>query len=90
MAVSSGAVPYSSATSARLMPVRCFSESARNPTSSTRSGDPAAIGGYLGSSDAFDEAITEFADRYADQNESDYQAFADAIDRGDLEADLHG
>ena len=56
--------------------------------SHARSGDPAAIDGYLGSSDTFDAAITEFADRYADQNESDYRAFADAIDRGDLEADL--
>ncbi len=56
--------------------------------SHARSGDPAAIDGYLGSSDTFDEAITEFADRYADQNENDYRAFADAIDRGDLEADF--
>ncbi|MEA2022836.1 MAG: DUF2252 domain-containing protein [Actinomycetota bacterium] len=56
--------------------------------SHARSGDPAAIDGYLGSSDTFDEAITEFANRYADQNESDYQKFADAINRGDLEADF--
>jgi len=55
-----------------------------------RSGDPAAIDGYLGSSDTFDEAITTFADKYADQNETDYQAYSDAIDRGELEADLHG
>ena len=58
--------------------------------SHARSGDPAAIDGYLGSSASFDEAITEFAGLYADQNESDYRAFADAIDRGDLEADLDG
>ncbi len=55
--------------------------------SHARSGDPAAIDGYLGSNDTFAHAITEFADRYADQNESDYRAFALAIDRGDLEAD---
>jgi len=56
--------------------------------SHARSGDPVAIDGYLGGSSTFDEAITEFADNYADQNESDYRAFADAIDRGDLEANL--
>ena len=56
--------------------------------SHARSGDPVAIGGYLGSSDTFDQAITTFAGRYADQNESDYRAFADAIDRGDLEAEF--
>jgi len=58
--------------------------------SHARSGDPATIDGYLGSSDTFDEAITEFAGLYADQNESDYQWFSDAIGRGDLEVDLHG
>jgi uncharacterized protein (DUF2252 family) len=56
--------------------------------SHARSGDPVAIDGYLGSSSTFDEAITEFAYSYADQNESDYRAFADAIDRGDLEANF--
>jgi uncharacterized protein (DUF2252 family) len=56
--------------------------------SHARSGDPAAIDGYFGSSETFDEAITEFADRYADQNESDYRAFADTINRGDLEAEF--
>ncbi len=58
--------------------------------SHARSGDPAAIDGYLGSSDTFAQAITEFAGLYADQNESDYREFANAIDRGDLEADLDG
>jgi uncharacterized protein (DUF2252 family) len=47
-----------------------------------RTGDPVAISGYLGSSDVFDKAVTEFAERYADQNESDYQAFlANITDR---------
>ncbi|MEA3510202.1 MAG: DUF2252 domain-containing protein [Actinomycetota bacterium] len=56
--------------------------------SHARSGDPAAIDGYLGSNDTFARAITEFAGLYADQNESDYRALADAIDRGDLQADF--
>ena len=51
-----------------------------------RSGDPVAITEYLGESDAFDQAITDFAERYADQNERDYQEFVAAIRAGRLEA----
>jgi uncharacterized protein (DUF2252 family) len=54
--------------------------------SHARSGDPIAIAGYLGSGSAFDDAITEFAARYANQNEEDYAAFAEAISSGRLEA----
>ena len=38
-----------------------------------RSGDPVAIAEYLGDDDAFDRSITEFSERYADQNEQDFQ-----------------
>jgi hypothetical protein len=51
-----------------------------------RSGDPVAISAYLGSSDRFDQAMTDFAVRYADQNERDYDAFVQAIRSGKLEA----
>ena len=51
-----------------------------------RSGDPIAIAEYLGQSDEFDRSIADFATRYADQNELDYKAFADAIRSGRLEA----
>jgi uncharacterized protein (DUF2252 family) len=51
-----------------------------------RSGDPVAIASYLGKSDKFDLSITDFSDRYAAQNERDYQAFAEAIRSGRLEA----
>jgi Uncharacterized protein conserved in bacteria (DUF2252) len=51
-----------------------------------RSGDPIAIAAYLGEGDQFDRAVTEFAERYADQNERDYQAFAQAIRSGRLPA----
>jgi uncharacterized protein (DUF2252 family) len=51
-----------------------------------RSGDPVAIAAYLGKRDQFDQAITDFSERYADQNEQDYQAFAKAIRSGRLEA----
>jgi uncharacterized protein (DUF2252 family) len=51
-----------------------------------RSGDPVAIAAYLGASDAFDKSITDFSQRYADQNEQDCQAFVKAIRSGRLEA----
>jgi uncharacterized protein (DUF2252 family) len=51
-----------------------------------RSGDPVAIAGYLGGSDAFDRSITDFSQRYADQNERDYQEFVTAVRSGRLEA----
>jgi uncharacterized protein (DUF2252 family) len=51
-----------------------------------RSGDPVAIAAYLGGGDAFDRSITRFAERYADQNELDYQEFTAAIADGRLAA----
>jgi uncharacterized protein (DUF2252 family) len=51
-----------------------------------RSGDPIAIAAYLGEDDQFDRAISDFSQRYADQNELDYQAFAKAIRSGRLQA----
>jgi uncharacterized protein (DUF2252 family) len=50
-----------------------------------RSGDPVAIASYMGSGRKFDEAITTFAERYADQNESDYRRFRAAIEDGEIE-----
>jgi uncharacterized protein (DUF2252 family) len=51
-----------------------------------RSGDPIAIAAYLGKGDQFDRSISDFAQRYADQNEQDYHAFAEAVRSGRLEA----
>jgi uncharacterized protein (DUF2252 family) len=51
-----------------------------------RSGDPVAIAEYLGGSDAFDRSITDFSQRYADQNEQDFQEFTTAVRSGRLEA----
>ena len=51
-----------------------------------RSGDPVAIAAYLGKKDRFDQSITDFSERYADQNERDYKAFIDAIGAGRLAA----
>ena len=54
--------------------------------SHARSGDPVAIAAYLGKDDQFDRTITGVAERYADQNERDYQAFTTAIRSGRLQA----
>ena len=51
-----------------------------------RSGDAIAIAEYLGKSDKFDKSITDFSQRYADQNERDYLAFSEAINSGRLQA----
>jgi len=40
----------------------------------------------LGDDDQFDRSIADFTKRYADQNERDYQAFAEATRSGRLEA----
>ena len=52
-----------------------------------RSGDPIAIGAYLGKGTSFDEAIADFSERYADQNELDYGALADAAKSGRIEVE---
>ena len=52
-----------------------------------RSGDRIAIGAYLGKGESFDQAIAEFSERYADQNELDYAALADAAKSGRIEAE---
>jgi uncharacterized protein (DUF2252 family) len=54
-----------------------------------RSGDRIAIAAYLGGSDVFDQAITEFACAYADQNERDHQSLVDAAAAGRITAE-HG
>jgi uncharacterized protein (DUF2252 family) len=43
-----------------------------------RSGDRIAIASYLGAKDVFDTAVAEFARDYADQNERDHAALAEA------------
>ncbi|GAB1642203.1 DUF2252 domain-containing protein [Krasilnikovia sp. MM14-A1259] len=43
-----------------------------------RTGDRIAIAGYLSEGAGFDQALVEFAERYADLNDSDFQALAAA------------
>ena len=50
-----------------------------------RSGDRIAIAGYLGKGSRF-EALAEFAETYADQNERDYATVRDAVKQGRLTA----
>jgi uncharacterized protein (DUF2252 family) len=52
-----------------------------------RSGDRIAIASYLGKSESFDQAIAEFSASYADQNELDYGALADAAKAGRVEVE---
>ena len=44
------------------------------------------ISGYLGSSDAFDQAIADFSEAYADQTERDHAALVAAAESGRIEA----
>ena len=50
-----------------------------------RSGDRIALAAYLGGSDKFDQAIADFAETYADQNERDYTALKTAAKEGKIE-----
>jgi hypothetical protein len=51
-----------------------------------KSGDAATISGYLGKSNAFDQALAEFSMAYADQNEKDHAALVEAVGSGKVEA----
>jgi hypothetical protein len=53
-----------------------------------RSGDATLISGYLGKGTAFDEAIADFAEAYADQNDRDYALLQDAVQSGRIEATI--
>jgi uncharacterized protein (DUF2252 family) len=62
----------------------CGSELAR---AHARSGDAIAIASYLGANDAFDRALAQFAETYADQNERDYKTLTKAVDSKAIEAE---
>jgi uncharacterized protein (DUF2252 family) len=47
-----------------------------------RSGDRIGIAAYLGGGETFDKALAEFAEAYADRNESDYAQLREAADSG--------
>ena len=51
-----------------------------------RSGDAVTISAYLGKSAALDDALADFAELYADQNELDYAAITAAVKTGRVKA----
>jgi len=51
-----------------------------------RSGSSVLLSGYLGNSDAFDNAIARFSLTYADQNEKDHAALDQAVRQGKVNA----
>jgi uncharacterized protein (DUF2252 family) len=51
-----------------------------------RAGDRIAIAAYLGNSTEFDNAVADFAETYADQNERDHAALGAAVAAGRVEA----
>jgi uncharacterized protein (DUF2252 family) len=51
-----------------------------------KGGDAALISGYLGQSDAFDQALAKFAAAYADQTERDHAALVKAVKAGRVQA----
>jgi uncharacterized protein (DUF2252 family) len=51
-----------------------------------RSGDAALITGYIGTGNAFANAVADFAERYADQTEKDHAALVAAVKSGRIEA----
>ena len=51
-----------------------------------RSGDRIAIAAYLGRGERFDQAIAQFAEAYADQNERDFETLKDSVKDGRIAA----
>jgi uncharacterized protein (DUF2252 family) len=54
--------------------------------SMAKAGDPALLTGYIGKSDAFEEAIESFALAYAERNEADWTTLKAAIKAGRIQA----
>jgi sugar/nucleoside kinase (ribokinase family) len=50
-----------------------------------RTGDRFAIAAYLGDDDVFEQALLEFAERYADRTERDHASLAEAAKRGSIQ-----
>jgi len=52
-----------------------------------RTGRATVIGGYLGTSEVFDDAISSFARSYADQTERDHALLVEAVRQGRIQAE---
>ncbi|MBO9548060.1 DUF2252 domain-containing protein [Pseudomonas sp.] len=55
-----------------------------------RSGDAATISGYLGKDDAFEQALGNFAQLYADQTRDDHAVLVKAVKAGRVKAMIEG
>ncbi|WP_429454421.1 DUF2252 family protein [Paraburkholderia sp. 40] len=53
--------------------------------SMAKAGDPALLSGYVGKSEAFDEAVVQFALAYAEQNEADWTVLKAAVKAGRIQ-----
>jgi uncharacterized protein (DUF2252 family) len=53
-----------------------------------RSGDPTKISSYIGTGERFDEAIADFAEAYAEQNERDHAELVRAVREGRVTAEV--
>lgn len=53
-----------------------------------RTGDAAAIAGYIGKGKTLAQSIADFAAAYADQTEQDHQALVEAIESGRVKAEI--
>jgi hypothetical protein len=53
-----------------------------------RSGDRIALAAYLGGGPSFEEAVREFAEAYADQNQRDHESLLEAIQSGRITAEV--
>jgi uncharacterized protein (DUF2252 family) len=75
----------------QAMPQRLFEPYARAcgwtlARAHARSGDRIAIAGYLGGGAVFDEAVADFASKYAEQNERDHAKLVAAVKSGRISA----
>ena len=84
-----GSIPVEKLTAKELLDYArgCGTVLAR---SHARSGDPAEIAGYLGTSDVFDAAIASFAAAYADQSAADFEELKKAVASGRVAASADG
>ncbi|MDN0077614.1 DUF2252 domain-containing protein [Crenobacter sp. SG2303] len=55
--------------------------------SMAKAGDSALIYGYVGKSEAFDDAIVKFAQAYAEQNEADWEVLKKAVKAGRVQVE---
>jgi hypothetical protein len=55
-----------------------------------KAGQAARIAGYLGTSEAFDDAVSQYSLVYADQVERDYATFQAAARKGEIATETSG